>query len=470
MYTQQPPLGSNQVGKPQRQRSYSSSQASPSHTVIPPTPLTIHEMTEFVSTMIYILWHRRRSSVMALHSASSQQRNAHMDNTHLLINQGDTVSMLKGSNSAFRRFCQQVLTVTQLSESVVILSLKYIAKLLQKSPHIQGAEGSEYRLFIVALMLANKFHDDNTYTNKTWSDVSGMKLYELDIMELEFLFQIDFGLFIPRVEFDSWRIGLLTFMAELKNATVMNKQHEQLIDSTLRRIGLSLPDPTWNASNNNILTQQQQQEQQNQQYLYLLYATAQPEFREQVLKTPLTRVPLRIPPPYTMSSSGTQPIAIPTSSTPSAASASSLTSSLTPIDAMYHQPPPSQLYTNDATFSFVEPSFYSRPPHETSSTQLPPLTFPAPVRTSSRSLPRNAANSSLTCLLHSNNPYYNNNNESQQQYKYAHYQRPMDDLPMMDACNKYNHDHLTNGSQSNPSQYMPKPCGPLQQQPQHQQQ
>lgn len=36
-----------------------------------------------------------------------------------------------------------------------MLSLKYIAMLLQKNPNIQGAEGSEYRLFTVALMLGN---------------------------------------------------------------------------------------------------------------------------------------------------------------------------------------------------------------------------------------------------------------------------------------------------------------------------
>jgi hypothetical protein len=46
-----------------------------------------------------------------------------------------------------------VLKATQLSESVVVLSLKYIAMLLQNNPNIQGAEGSEYRLFTVALML-----------------------------------------------------------------------------------------------------------------------------------------------------------------------------------------------------------------------------------------------------------------------------------------------------------------------------
>jgi hypothetical protein len=45
------------------------------------------------------------------------------------------------------------LTATQLQESAVYLSLKYIAILLQSNPSIEGAEGSEYRLFIVALML-----------------------------------------------------------------------------------------------------------------------------------------------------------------------------------------------------------------------------------------------------------------------------------------------------------------------------
>ena len=48
---------------------------------------------------------------------------------------------------------KKVLTATQLQESAVYLSLKYIAILLQSNPSIEGAEGSEYRLFIVALML-----------------------------------------------------------------------------------------------------------------------------------------------------------------------------------------------------------------------------------------------------------------------------------------------------------------------------
>lgn len=251
-------------------------------------------------------------------------------------------------------------------------------------------------------MLANKFHDDHTYTNKTWSDVSGMKLHELDIMELEFLDALEFRLFVREAEFDSWRAGLLSFMAQLQNATLMNKQYEQqqLIDSTLRSIGLSLPttpDPTWNASTNNILTQQQ--------YLHLLNTATPPEFNEHAFATPLTRVPLRIPNP-----SGTQPIPIPSRSSStniSSSSSMSLSSSLTPIDVMYHQPPPSQLYQQDYTKSVTESSVHRTHPHPhpheiLPATQQHPLAYPAPVRTSNRSLPRNSSNTSLVSLLHNN--------------------------------------------------------------------
>lgn len=50
-----------------------------------------------------------------------------------------------------------MLAATQLKESAVYLSLKYIAILLKTNPSIEGAEGSEYRLFIVALMLGKLF-------------------------------------------------------------------------------------------------------------------------------------------------------------------------------------------------------------------------------------------------------------------------------------------------------------------------
>ena len=44
----------------------------------------------------------------------------------------------------------------------------------------------------------------NTYTNKTWSEVSGIALEEINRMEREFLQGIDFDLYVDKSSYDSW--------------------------------------------------------------------------------------------------------------------------------------------------------------------------------------------------------------------------------------------------------------------------
>lgn len=78
----------------------------------------------------------------------------------------------------------------------------------EEQPFCKGKPGSEFRLLTVALMLGNKCEylsqtiasglavlclltlklvlDDNTYTNKTWAEVSGISVQEIHIMEVEF--------------------------------------------------------------------------------------------------------------------------------------------------------------------------------------------------------------------------------------------------------------------------------------------
>ncbi|KAF7794696.1 hypothetical protein EIP86_005834 [Pleurotus ostreatoroseus] len=104
----------------------------------------------------------------------------------------------------FVRFMQKVLETTQVSQSVIVLSLQYIYRLKERNRSTNGHAGSEYRVAIAALMMANKFVDDNTYTNKTWSDVSGIALEEINRMEREFLQGIDFDLYVDEPSYQTW--------------------------------------------------------------------------------------------------------------------------------------------------------------------------------------------------------------------------------------------------------------------------
>ncbi|CAO3629254.1 unnamed protein product [Cunninghamella blakesleeana] len=331
---------------------YQQQQQNPIINISPPPlpsllPLDIDQLSDFVSTMIYLMWNLRRSSIMDIHIASlkgnhlqthfiqqedilllhhinnNNNNNSNNNNNNNMKNKNtDLNHHHHGIDKAFKRFCHQILSVTQLSESVVILSLKYIAILLQNNPRIQGADGSEYRLFIVALLLANKFQDDNTYTNKTWSDISRMKLNELDIMEFEFLDVLKYRLFIRKEEYDCWKLGLFDFMNQLKNMNLL--QEQKIIESNLMSdMDLMVPptphSSTFVSAAPPIITTANPNQHVNhltpeQHYLYLLSKIQLPIIPQQP-HSPLTRVPLRIPihPVYTITpiqSNHTTPITI----------------------------------------------------------------------------------------------------------------------------------------------------------------
>ena len=53
--------------------------------------------------------------------------------------------------------------------------------------------------------------DDNTYTNKTWAEVSGISVQEIHIMEVEFLSNMRYTLYASAVEWDRWHEKLGQF-------------------------------------------------------------------------------------------------------------------------------------------------------------------------------------------------------------------------------------------------------------------
>ncbi|KAL9560035.1 hypothetical protein MBANPS3_000150 [Mucor bainieri] len=234
----------------------------PTQLFVTPTTATMtnssgshQDLADFASSMVYLMWHARKTTKALVSERSYSPSLVGNDLAYLMwqsrkpMTKAQHYSPLGGDHSfsytaspAFKKFCYQVLTATQLQESAVYLSLKYIAILLQSNPSIEGAEGSEYRLFIVALMLANKFLDDNTFTNKTWSDVSGMKVHDLNIMEAEFLEALDYNLFVREYDYTVWK----HLLEECRDRAQMSyydgpQQRQQLVLMTLQTLGLYTP-------------------------------------------------------------------------------------------------------------------------------------------------------------------------------------------------------------------------------------
>lgn len=100
------------------------------------------------------------------------------------------------------------MSTTQVGKNVILLALMFIYRLKKFNPSVSGKRGSEFRLLTIALMLGNKFLDDNTYTNKTWAEVSGISVTEIHIMEVEFLSNMRYDLYVSESEWKDWKATL----------------------------------------------------------------------------------------------------------------------------------------------------------------------------------------------------------------------------------------------------------------------
>ncbi|KAI0880768.1 uncharacterized protein GGS22DRAFT_79952 [Annulohypoxylon maeteangense] len=121
---------------------------------------------------------------------------------------------------AYKQWVNKILSTTQVTQNVILLALLFVYRLKKVNPKVNGSPGSEYRLLTVALMLGNKFLDDNTYTNNTWAEVSSISVKEIHIMEVEFLSNMRYGLLTSKEEWEEWLQKLACFHEYYERAKI----------------------------------------------------------------------------------------------------------------------------------------------------------------------------------------------------------------------------------------------------------
>ena len=109
-------------------------------------------------------------------------------------------------------FVEKVLNQTRLPSSTVILGITYLAKRLgydtpmdqdPTAPIIPTTKLYEY--LTISLLLANKFLDDNTFTNTSWSDISGIARQDINVMERDWLKKLGYSLHVDPLAQKGWR-------------------------------------------------------------------------------------------------------------------------------------------------------------------------------------------------------------------------------------------------------------------------
>lgn len=112
----------------------------------------------------------------------------------------------------------------QSSSTAVILSLKYISRYVASCKTVNL--GNEYQLFVISLILAHKCLDDNTYSNKTWSEITKIPVAEINNLEMAFMKCINFKIYVSRIEYFHWLKCLIEYIkAEQQQNVRQNINH-----------------------------------------------------------------------------------------------------------------------------------------------------------------------------------------------------------------------------------------------------
>jgi hypothetical protein len=101
--------------------------------------------------------------------------------------------------SPFRKFVSQILTSTRLPRTTILLGMNYLAKrmnALKSQGAYKATEGQVWRYLTVSLLLGSKFLDDNTFQNRSWSEVSGIAVAELNALEFEWVQAMGWRLYV----------------------------------------------------------------------------------------------------------------------------------------------------------------------------------------------------------------------------------------------------------------------------------
>jgi hypothetical protein len=139
---------------------------------------------------------------------------------------------------AFRKFVSQILSSTRLPSSTIILALHYLARrtsFMPVSSPERTSSGQVYRLLTVALLLGSKFLDDNTFQNRSWSDVSGLSVAELNSLEKQWLVAVDWRLHVD-LSATSSRGGFLAMLENWRAWTAKaNRSRLAPLDTSVAR-------------------------------------------------------------------------------------------------------------------------------------------------------------------------------------------------------------------------------------------
>jgi len=129
---------------------------------------------------------------------------------------------LRTPSITIKNYLERISKYTICSEEVFTIALIYIDRLMKRNGNTLVNSGTIHRLMITSIMLGAKFFDDRYHNNAHFGKIGGVSCREMNMLEIEFLFLINFNLFVERGAYETYNKRLMIFDQSVENLKEQN--------------------------------------------------------------------------------------------------------------------------------------------------------------------------------------------------------------------------------------------------------
>lgn len=160
-------------------------------------------------------------------SANSHLAQSPHEQTHFHAQRAPAIGVLQ--------YLERIHKYASCSKECFILALIYIDRLIQRNNFLL-TELNVHRVVITAVLLAAKFFDDAYYNNAYYAKVGGVLVEEMNNLECQFLFKIDFSLRVLPEVFEKYNAELISHSSAMGLDRISNCTDEELFSAPHQQV------------------------------------------------------------------------------------------------------------------------------------------------------------------------------------------------------------------------------------------
>ncbi|KAG5545504.1 hypothetical protein RHGRI_017863 [Rhododendron griersonianum] len=115
---------------------------------------------------------------------------------------------VRAPSISIAKYLERIYKFTNCSPSCFVVGFIYIDRVVHRHPESLVVSLNVHRLLVTSVMVASKMLDDVHYNNAFYARVGGITNVELNKLELELLFMLDFGVTVSSRVFESYCLHL----------------------------------------------------------------------------------------------------------------------------------------------------------------------------------------------------------------------------------------------------------------------